>query len=113
MQGCLFLLSMLLPVVSHSEENPANKVAELNAQIKEEIKTILQDPYFWYLDKNMNGEIKVLTGVNGNGKIIFKDFKGSNKNLLLNVKDKLNSLNLWTSPDYSGKIFIYNIKYKN
>lgn len=111
--GLFVLFLSLLPAISHSEENAANKAAELNTQIKEEVKTILQLPYLRYSDKNMNGKISVVIEVDNMGKIIFKNLQGLNEDLLFNVKDKLNSLNLWTSPDYSGKVFVYNIKYKN
>ncbi len=61
----------------------------------------------------MKGEVRVVAVINNEGKIVFKDIKGLNEDLQENVIAKLNSLNLWTSPDYSSKNFEYRIKYRN
>ncbi|MEO6695129.1 MAG: hypothetical protein ABIY50_04925 [Ignavibacteria bacterium] len=106
-------LYLLQPNVSHSNTGTGNKSAELNSQIIQEVKEVLKNPYLKYESKNLSGEVSVTTSVDKNGKIIFKDIKGINENLLSNVIAKLNSLNLWTSPDYSGKNYNYKIKYKN
>jgi len=106
-------LYLFQPNISHSNTGTGNKFAELNTQIIQEIKEVLKNPYLRYESKNLSGEVKVTTTVNKNGKIIFKDIKGINENLLSNVYAKLNSLNLWTSPDYAGKNYNYKIKYKD
>jgi len=90
-----------------------DKTNELNNQIIEEIKEVLETPYLKYEAKDLTGKITVFTKVDKNGKIKFTGMKGINENLISNVNDKLNSLNLWTSPDYSNKIFRYNIDYKD
>jgi len=106
-------LYLFQPNISHSNTGTGNKSAELNSQIIQEIKEVLKNPYLKYESKNLTGEVNVITTVDKNGKIFFKDIKGINENLLSNVYDKLNSLNLWASPDYAGKSFNYLIKYKD
>jgi len=106
-------LYLFQPKISLSNTGTGNKSAELNSQIIQEIKEVLKNPYLKYESKNLTGEVKVTTTVDKNGKIVFKNIEGINENLLSNVYDKLNSLNLWASPDYAGKNFNYLIKYKN
>lgn len=111
----VFILSILLiqPNSSKADGGAGNKTSELNSQIIEEVKQILQTPYLKFESKDLNGKVKVITTVTKEGKIIFKDIKGINENLVSNVVSKLNSLNLWASPDYSGNEFTYIINYKN
>lgn len=109
----LFLSFILITGFSQAKPISANKTAELNSQIKDEVRQILKTPYLKFLDKNLNGEVTVSASVTKNGKINFKEIKGINENLTSNVIDRLNSLNLWASPDYSGKTFVYKINYKN
>jgi len=106
-------LYLLQPKISHSNTGTGNKSDELNSQIIQEIKEVLKNPYLKYESKNLTGEVYVTTTVEKNGKIIFTNIKGINENLLSNVYGKLNSLNLWASPDYAGKNFNYKIKYKD
>lgn len=103
----------VLPYQSRADNTAANKTAELNSQIIQEIKTVLEFPYLKYNTTNLTGNVNVTATVSKEGKIIFMKITGINENLQSNVFHKLNSLNLWASPDYSGKIFSYNIKYKN
>ena len=110
----LFLsLLFIQPNNTKADAGSGSKVTELNSQIIQEIKEILKTPYLKFESKDLNGDVKVVSTVSKEGKIIFKDIKGLNEDLVSNVISKLNSLNLWTSPDYSGKEFIYSIKYKN
>lgn len=87
--------------------------ADLNTQIVQEIKEVLQTPYLKFADKDLNGEVIIKVAINENGKISFKELSGKNENLTSNVIQRLNSLNLWTSPDYQKNSFSYLIKYKN
>lgn len=111
----LLLLSFFLiqPVSSKADVVSGSKTTELSSQIIEEIKEVLKIPFLKFDSKDLNGAVKVITTVSKEGKIVFKDIKGVNEDLVDNVISKLNSLNLWTSPDYSGKEFTYTIKYKN
>jgi hypothetical protein len=108
-------LSLLLfhPVNSKADGVAGNKSSELNSQIIEEIKEILQTPYLKFESKDLNGEVNLICKITKEGKIIFTDLTGVNENLVANVISKLNSLNLWTSPDYSKNEFNYRIKYTN
>lgn len=113
----VFFITTLIFIIAITELSKAdvlsgNKVAELNSQLVQEVKDALQIPLLRYESKNLSGNVKVRAIVNKSGKIIFQDLKGINENLTENVKVKLNSLNLWTSPDYTGKTFQYNINYK-
>ncbi|MEO8209180.1 MAG: hypothetical protein ABI840_01355 [bacterium] len=109
----LFLsLIFVQPNKSNAEPLTGGKAGELNSQIIQEVKDVLQTPYLKFASKNLTGEVKVTTTVSKEGKIIFKDITGVNEDLVSNVIGKLNSLNLWTSPDYSNKEFIYRINYK-
>lgn len=87
--------------------------ADLNTQIVQEIKDVLQTPYLKFADKDLNGIVKIAVNIKENGKITFKKLSGENENLSSNVIEKLNSLNLWTSPDYQKNSFSYLIRYKN
>ncbi|MDQ3019474.1 MAG: hypothetical protein M3R36_02730 [Bacteroidota bacterium] len=110
----LFLsLIFIQPNKSIAELLTGGKAGELNSQIIQEVKDVLQTPYLKFASKNLTGEVKVTTTVSSKGKIIFKDITGLNENLVSNVIEKLNSLNLWASPDYSNKEFAYIIKYKD
>jgi hypothetical protein len=111
----VLILSLFLvqPKISNAENGTGNKTSELDTQIVQEVKAVLQTPYLKYASTNLNGEVAVTASVAKNGKIIFKDIKGINENLVSNIIDKLNSLNLWTGTDYSNATFVYRIKYTN
>lgn len=109
----IFSFLIIEPAKSDDGIHSANKTAELNIQIIQEVKEVLKTPYLKFASMDLNGEVKVVTRINDNGKIIFTDIKGVNENLVSNIVSRLNSLNLWTSPDYSSKIFEYKIRYKN
>lgn len=114
----IFLLTLLTififqPVNSKADIVSGNKTTELSSQIIQEIKDVLKTPYLKFESKDLNGDVKVITTVSKEGRIIFKEIKGVNEDLMDNVIARLNTLNLWTSPDYSGREFTYFIKYKN
>ena len=96
-----------------SDPGTGAKSAELNTQIIQEIKEILKNPCIKYETRDLSGDVIITTTVNKNGKIFFSDIKGLNENLNENVIARLNSLNLWTSTDYSGIVFFYNLTYNN
>lgn len=107
---CLFFFQT---ISSKASPVTGTKVSELNSQIVQEVKEVLKTPYLKFADKNLTGKVQVITVVDKNGKIVFKDIKGINENLVSNIIEKLNSLNLWTSTEYSSKQFSYMIKYKD
>lgn len=110
----VFLIAFLIQTnTAKSDILTASKTSELNSQIMDEVKEVLKSPYLKYETRNLNGKVSVVTEVTENGKIIFKDITGINENLRESVKAKLNSLNLWTSPVYAGKIFYYKLDYRN
>lgn len=110
----LFLsLIFVSPDLSRADNATGSKVSELNSQIIQEVRQVLQTPYLKFASKNLTGTVKVLTIVREDGKIIFTDIQGLNENLVSNVIEKLNSLNLWTSTEYSKNKFSYNIKYRD
>ncbi len=104
---------MIHTVDSKASPGTGTKVSELNSQIVQEVREVLKTPYLKFSSENLTGKVKVITQVRKDGKIIFKNIQGVNENLVSNVIDKLNSLNLWTSTDYSNREFIYEIKYKD
>lgn len=109
------VLSVFLFFTNSSNAHPGSgfKSIELNTQIIDEIEVALQNPYIKYETKDLTGEVEITTTVNEEGRIIFGDICGINENLTENVIAKLNSLNLWTSSDYSGIVFLYKLNYKN
>ena len=109
------IVSVFLLFTNSSKADPGSgyKSTELNTQIIEEIEAALQNPYIKYETKDLTGEVEISTTVNEEGRIIFKNIYGLNENLDENVIAKLNSLNLWTSTDYSGILFHYKLNYKN
>lgn len=109
------LVSVLLIFANSSKADPGTgyKSTELNTQIIDEIESALQNPYIKYETKDLTGEVVISTTVNKEGKIIFNNIEGLNENLTENVIAKLNSLNLWTSTDYSGIVFLYKLNYTN
>ncbi len=109
----LFSIFIFTASQARSEFLSANKTSELNSQIIVEIKEVLQTPCLKFNSKDLNGEVKVTAMINRDGKIIFKHINAMNEDLQDNVIARLNSLNLWTSPDYSAKNFEYKIKYRN
>ena len=111
----VIFLSLILIKADFSKADivAGSKVSELNDQIIQEVREVLKTPYLKFESKDLNGNVKVITTVTKEGRIIFKDIKGVNEDLVENVIAKLNTLNLWTSPDYTGREFTYTIKYKN
>ncbi|MBS1518531.1 MAG: hypothetical protein JSS91_10640 [Bacteroidetes bacterium] len=101
------------PNFSKADGTDKDKSVELSSQIIQEIKEALKTPYLRYESKDLSGEVTFYTTVDNNGRILFTGLKGINENLISNVKSKLNSLNLWTSPDYKDIIFRYRIDYKD
>ncbi|MBK8981531.1 MAG: hypothetical protein IPM38_04220 [Ignavibacteria bacterium] len=90
-----------------------DKSTDLSEQIVQEIREALETPYLKYETKDLTGKVTVYTVVDKNGRIMFAGLKGLNEDLISNVNSKLNSLNLWTSPDYVNKVFKYDINYRN
>jgi hypothetical protein len=87
---------------------PAIKIKSLNYQITNEIKDLFTLPvYLKYSDKNLKGTATVLINVAENGKIGIEQISGLNDQLNSYVRDKIKSLNLWTSPVYGNSQFIY------
>lgn len=111
----VLVLSMFFLISGYTKADggSGNKAAELNTQIIQEVKEVLKNPYLKYESKDLNGRVSVITEVEKDGRITFKDIKGINEDLVENVIAKLNSLNLWTGSDYAGKEFTYSIKYSN
>ena len=104
----IFFLS---PSTSKSEINTGNKVEELNHQLVVEVKDIITIPLLKYRDGNLTGLVRVSAKVDDNGRIIFGEVNGPNKNLVSNVEAKLKGLNAWTAPEYAGTIFLYYINF--
>ncbi len=94
------------PLSARSEE-------DLRDQLGEEIKDVLEIPYLRYSTEDLDGEVIIEATVTEEGKIFFKGLNGVNEDLRTNVYWKLNSLNLWTNPDLTNKLFRYKIKYSN
>ncbi len=109
----LTLVTVSFAGITKADNLSGNKTADLNLQIVDEIKGTLQTPYLKYASDNLDGEITVIARVSKNGKIEFKYSQGINERLRSSIEAELNSLNLWTSPDYSNKEFKYRIKYRN
>lgn len=115
-KNLVFTFALILTLVSSESKadgTEKGKINELSDQIVIEIKEVLSTPYLKYESKDLNGVVTVFTTVSENGKIIFTGLKGVNENLNMNISSKLNSLNLWASPDFSKKVFQYNINYQN
>lgn len=111
----IFCFILAASVIGYSKTNKTTgaNTADLNNQIVQEIIDILKTPYLKFADKDLNGEVIIGVKINEDGKITFTKLSGGNENLSSNVIQKLNSLNLWTSPDYQKNSFSYLIKYRN
>jgi hypothetical protein len=110
----LFLsMFFLISGISKADGGSGNKASELNTQIIQEVREVLKNPYLKFQSKDLNGYVNVITAVEKDGRITFKKIEGINEDLVENTIAKLNSLNLWTGKDYSGKEFTYKIKYSN
>jgi hypothetical protein len=111
----ILILSVIFlkPDFARSDPGTGTKVTELNTQIVQEMKEVLKSTYLRYETKDLNGRATVTATVSENGKIVFTKISGVNENLKESVKAKLNSLNLWTNPEYSGKMFHYHVNYRN
>ncbi|HQY21040.1 MAG TPA: hypothetical protein PK294_09740 [Ignavibacteria bacterium] len=107
------LLLLVVSTESKADGTEKAKINELSDQIVIEIKEVLSSPYLRYESKDLSGEVTVYTAVSENGKIEFTGLKGINENLIMNISSKLNSLNLWTNPDYNKKVFQFNINYQD
>lgn len=107
------LLLLVVSTESKADGTEKGNINELSDQIVIEIKEVLSTPYLRYESKDLSGEVTVFTSVSENGKIEFTGLKGINENLILNISSKLKSLNLWASPDYSQKVFQFNINYQD
>ncbi|HRE41412.1 MAG TPA: hypothetical protein PLG90_08750 [Ignavibacteria bacterium] len=119
----IFTLVLALPLVmgfaniSKAESNSATvlteSVKDLNSQLVNEIKIKLATPLLKFRNSSFKDDVKVTVSVADNGKLIFTNVRGLNKNLISNVQSQLNELNLWTNKDSKGVTFDYTIKYKN
>lgn len=111
----LAVLTVLFMQPQNSNADPGDRAntSGLNSQIIEEIKEILKTPYLKFSDKDLNGTVTLSADITPEGKIVFKNISGINENLVSNVMARLNSLNLWASPDFSSNEFTYRIKYSN
>ncbi len=90
-----------------------NTYADLNYQIKKEIKEMVNTPLLlYYSDKNLKGTSYVLINVREDGKIFIDKVAGGNVFLNSYVAKKLNSRNLWTDPKYAKSTFVYKIVMK-
>ncbi|KXK03489.1 MAG: hypothetical protein OZ913_00985 [Ignavibacteriaceae bacterium] len=90
----------------------AQSVGGLNQQLVKEVKTKLETPSLLFSSKELKGAAMVTAKVNDSGKIEFISIRSTNKNLIKNIKHKLNKLNLWTDPQLHGKVFVYKVNYK-
>ncbi len=103
--------------ISKAESNSATvlteSVKDLNSQLVNEIKIKLATPLLKFRNSSFKDDVKVTVSVADNGKLIFTNVRGLNKNLISNVQSQLNELNLWTNKDSKGVTFDYTIKYKN
>lgn len=106
------LLFFIYPITSKSEINTGSKVEELNQQLVLEVKDVVKIPLLKFRDGNLTGMVRVFIEVDKNGKIIFKEVNGTNKNLVSNVKAKLKSINAWGNPENAGTEFMYYINFK-
>ena len=109
----IFSAMMLIAVNAYSEPLSARSEADLRDQLGEEIKDVLEVPYLRYSTEDLDGEVIIEATVTDEGKIFFKGLNGVNEDLRTNVYWKLNSLNLWTNPDMTNKLFRYKIRYNN
>ncbi|HCA43126.1 MAG TPA: hypothetical protein DEP28_07720 [Bacteroidetes bacterium] len=88
-------------------------VKDLNNQLVSEIKLKLTTPLLNFRSKDLKGDVKVTVKVAENGKLVFSNVRGVNKNAISNIEKQLNELNLWTSRDSKGVTFDYTVKYRN
>ncbi len=89
------------------------KEKDLKYQISNEIREKLSSPvYISYINKDLSGKVTCKMNVNENGKISISDVQSKNKNLNTYITKKINSLNLWTGLEYSGKSYSYTINFK-
>lgn len=88
-------------------------VKDLNNQLISEIKLKLTTPLLNFRSKDLKGDVKVTVKVAENGKLVFSNVRGVNKNAISNIEKQLNELNLWTSRDSKGVTFDYTVKYRN
>lgn len=109
-------LSVIVPISnSFAVTDPVyvNTYADLNYQIKKEIKEMINTPIsLFYSDKNLNGTTYVMISVREDGKIFIDKVIGGNAILNSYLAKKLNSRNLWTDPKYAKSTFFYKIVMK-
>ena len=110
----LFLTAILAIVpltMTNAEEITAATKSDLDIQIYEEIKDVLNLPvYLAFSDKNLKGVSYVTLFVGDNGKICVCNVKGENDILNEYLSKKVSSRNLWTDPAFSNVTFTYKIR---
>lgn len=108
----LLLTCFLYPLNnSYADGKYFGTLSSLNKQLYQEVNNIMQIPaYLIFSGKDLKGEATLKMTVKKNGKIDMIEIIGNNRNLNLLIKKKIESLNLWTHPKYSKKIFTYEIR---
>jgi hypothetical protein len=86
---------------------------ELRDQLGEEIEDALQSRFLRYDAEHLDGIVLIEATVNENGKIVFRGFNAADEDLRTNVYFKLNSLNLWTYPDFANTLYRYKVSYSD
>lgn len=110
----LFLTAILAIVplsMTNAEEINASTKSDLDIQIYEEIKDVLNKPvYLAFSDKNLIGTSYVTICISDNGKLCVCNVRGENHILNEYIEKKVRSRNLWTDPVFSNSSFTYKIK---
>jgi hypothetical protein len=110
----LFLTAILAIVpltMTNAEEISAATKSDLDIQIFEEIKDVLNLPvYLAFSDKNLKGLSYVTVSIGDNGKICVCNVKGENHILNDYLGKKVSSRNLWTDPSFSKLTFTYKVR---
>ena len=109
----IYLVPVLLLFIAVSgNAGPARLSAatesELREQLGDEIETALQERFLRYSSDDLDGIVLIEATVN---KIVFKGLNAENDNLRENAYGMLNSLNLWTYPDFAETIYRYKVTY--
>jgi hypothetical protein len=112
----IYLVPVLLLFIAVSgNAGPARLTAatenELREQLGDEIETALQERFLRYSSDDLDGIVLIEATVNKEGKIVFKGLNAENDNLRENAYGMLNSLNLWTYPDFAETIYRYKVTY--
>ncbi|MBN1634808.1 MAG: hypothetical protein JW917_11635 [Ignavibacteria bacterium] len=110
----IFLTAILAIVplsMTNAKDISAATKSDLDIQIYEEIKDVLNEPvYLAYSDKNLKGISFVTVNIADNGKIYVSYIRGENHILNEYLSKKVSSRNLWTDPVYSNSSFTYKIR---